>query len=269
MTDDDFSGVGPFVQTMTLRGNVFVQNSLPGNHSQIVALYNDTGLANLSLSLRMLYNTYVGANTNSALVHVSNADGTAMKAEVSDTIIYGTRTPVLIENLSAATISGLNNWIQTNAPAGPLTGSIVSPTPGFRNPTLKDFTLTNGSACIGAASSSVFGLPGKEYFQNETTNRLWRIRPAARDIGAFESSTTGPQLGPYEPPPSPYLSIISTGNAVAISWPLFAQDFHLYHSDFSLPLAWRLAPYPYATNSASVQATPSDWAVRDFFRLQK
>src|SRR5579859_624564 len=98
MTDDDFSGTGPFTQVMTLRANVFVQNSLPGNHSQVVALYNDAGLANLTLSLRMLYNTFVGVNTNSALVHVSNADGTRMNAEISDNIIYGTKTPVLIED---------------------------------------------------------------------------------------------------------------------------------------------------------------------------
>src|SRR5579859_6047690 len=98
MSDDDFSGTGAFSQTMILRGNVFVQNALPGNHSQVVALYNDAGLANLTLSLRMLYNTFVGVNTNSALVHVSNADGTRMNAEISDNIIYGTKTPVLIED---------------------------------------------------------------------------------------------------------------------------------------------------------------------------
>jgi hypothetical protein len=113
MSDDDFSAAGPFAQTMTLRGNIFVQNSLPGNHSQVVVLYNDAGLANLTLSLQMLYNTFVGVNTNSAFVHVSNADGTRMSAEICDNIIYGTRTPVLIEDASAASVTGFSNWIQT------------------------------------------------------------------------------------------------------------------------------------------------------------
>jgi len=106
MTDDDFSGTGTFIQTMTVLGNVFVQNRLPGNHSQVIAAYNDGGLANLTLSVRVLYNTFVGVNTNSALVHVSNADGTAMIAEISNNIIYGTKTPVLIEDAAAATVSG-------------------------------------------------------------------------------------------------------------------------------------------------------------------
>src|SRR5215472_7292357 len=109
----------------------------------------------------MLYNTFIGVNTNSALVHVSNADGTQMSAEISDNVIFGTKTPVLIENTSAATVSGLNNWLQTNAAAGPLLASLSSANPGFRNPALKDFTLTNGSVCIGHATAAVYGLPGR------------------------------------------------------------------------------------------------------------
>src|SRR5437899_8239616 len=137
----------------------------------------------------MPYKTFVGVNTNSALVHVSNADGAQMNAEISDNIIYGTKTPVLVEDTNAATVTGVNNWIQANAGAGPLSGSVQSSSPGFRNAAAKDYTLTNGSVCIGAANASVFGLPGREYFQNEITNRLWRIRAAAQDIGAFESTS--------------------------------------------------------------------------------
>ncbi len=191
MTDDDFSGTGPFTQTMTLLGNVFVQNDLPGNHSQVVALYNDAGLNNLTLSLHMLYNTFVGVNTNSALVHVSNADGTHMAAEVSDNIIYGTKTAVLIENASNATVTGQNNWLQTNASSGPLVTSIRSATPGFRNAAMKDYTLATGSACIGAASMPVSVVPGEEYYKNEGTNRLWRMRNSALDLGAFRGRHRG------------------------------------------------------------------------------
>ena len=269
MTDDDFSGAGPFTQTMTLRGNVFVQNPLPGNHSQTVALYNDTGLANLSFSLHMLYNTYVGANTNAALVHVSNATGTPMTAEISDNIIYGTKTAVLIENAAAAVVTGVNNWLQTNASPGPLTGSIQTASPGFRNLAAKDYTLSSGSACIGAASGSVYGLAGKEYFLNEVTNRLWRIRSAARDLGAFESTSANDPIGAYDPPPRPMLGVGWSGSRAILSWPLFAQDFQLQTSDLATRAAWQSAPFSYLTNLNGLSATVSATNGPAFFRLEK
>src|SRR5262249_20807140 len=154
-----------------------------------------------------LHNTYVGANTNAAFVHVSNADGTQMKAEVFNNIIYGTKTPSLVEDAVHGSVVGGNNWIQTNATAGPLTNSIQSASPGFRNAAAKDYTLSNGSACIGAATASVYGLPGKEYYQNESNSCEWRIRFAARDVGAFESTSTNAPVGPYDPFPRPNLNI--------------------------------------------------------------
>jgi hypothetical protein len=269
MTDDDFSGTGPFLQTMTLRGNVFVQNALPGNHSQVVAIFNDAGLTNLTLSLSVFYNTFVGVNTNSAFVHVSNGNGTQMRADISDNIIYGTKTPVLIENTNAATVTGLNNWIQSNASAGPLTGSVQTAAPGFGHATAKDYTLAVGSACIGAANAAVFGPPGREYFQNEITNRRWRIRAAAQDIGAFESTSTNAAVGPYDAPPLPRLGIGKSGTNAVVSWPLFAQDFQLYQSDLASPITWAVAPSGYVTNAAGVVATVSATLGWQFFRLEK
>ena len=269
MTDDDFSGTGPFTQTMTLRGNVFVQSLLPGNHSQVVAIYNDAGLTNLTLSLRMVYNTFVGVNTNSALVHVSNADGTRMTAEISDTIIYGTRTPVLIETPTAATVTGVNNWIQTNATVTPLTNSIQTASPGFRNAGAQDYTLGSGSACIGAANASVYGLPGREYFLNETTNRQWRIRWTARDLGAFENTSTNSPVGPYDPAPRPQLVITSLGGNATVSWPLFAQDFVWEHGDVTAPNGWTTVPGPYSTNSSSIFGSVIPPVNGEFFRLRK
>jgi hypothetical protein len=269
MTDDDFSGTGPFMQTMTLRGNVFVQNQLPGNHSQVVAVYNDGGLANLTLSVRMLYNTFVGVNTNSALVHVSNADGTAMIAEISNNIIYGTRTPVLIEDAEAATVSGFNNFLQTNATAGPLTGSVRSASPGFRDPASSDFRLSANSAAIGAASAQVFGLPGKEYFQNELANRQWRIRNAARDLGAFESTSTSAPVSPYSSAPAPKLNAGLNGTNTLLSWPLYAQDFQLYRSGGTFPLAWTPAPDSRITNLAGISVVAAQNQKATWFRLKQ
>src|SRR5439155_25219296 len=180
-----------------------------------------------TLTVRALYNTYVGANTNAAFVHVSNADGTRMNAEIWNNIIYGTKTPSLVEDAVHGTVSGANNWLQTNATPGLLTNLIQTASPAFRNHATEDYTLTAGSPCIGAANASVYGLPGKEYYLNETTNCQWRIRAAVHDVGAFESTTTSSPFGPYDPAPRPFLSMMPSAANAVIYWPLFAQDFQL------------------------------------------
>jgi hypothetical protein len=269
MTDDDFTGTGPYTQVLTLRGNLFIQNSLPGNHSQTISMYNDEGVTNLTFTVRALYNTYVGGNTNAAFVHVSNADGTPMNAQVFNNIIYGTRTPSLIEDTNHGTVIGGNNWIQTNATPGPLTNSIQSASPGFRNPAAKDYTLAAGSSCIGVANASVYGSPGKEYYQNELTNSLWRIRAAARDLGAFESTSTNGPVGPYDPYLRPLLNIQRSGTNALLSWPLFAQDFKLDQSALLSTTGWSAAAYSYSTNATAVSLSAPANAPKSFFRLRR
>jgi hypothetical protein len=176
---------------------------------------------------------------------------------------------VLIEDTSAALVTGANNWMQTNASAGPLTGSVRSASPGFRNPAAKDYTLSNGSECISAAGGSVSGLPGKEYFQNELTNRRWRARDGARDLGAFESTGTNNPVGPYDQAPVPLVSTSKAGTNLVLSWPLFAQDFQLYESDLSLPMAWSLAPFIHRTNLTGLSVSVPAIESRGFFRLER
>ena len=269
MSDDDFfgAGPGPWTQSMVFRGNVLIQNTLPGNHSQIIAMYNDESITNLTLNLRAIYNTFIGANTNGAFVHVSNADGTQMKAEISDNIIYGTKTAVLIETTNAATVTGMNNWMQTNAAAGPLTNSVRTASPGFRNLAAKDYTLTNGSPCIGAAAL-LYGLPGREYYQNETNSHQWRIRAGAHDTGAFESTSTANPVGPNDPVPLPKLNIQKSASNAQISWALFAQDFQLFQSQVATPFVWTPSSAVLSTNADGVMATTSA-AGNAIFRLQK
>jgi hypothetical protein len=274
MSNDDFSGPGPFSQTMTLRGNVIVQKSNPNNNSQVVALYNDGGLANLTLNVRAFYNTFAGNGGAAAFVHVSNADGTQMNAEISDNIIFGTTRPALIENTAAASVTGVNNWIRTNATVGTptsgyLSNSTRSASPGFRNAAAQDYTLATDSICLGAASATVSGLPGREYFLNETTNRQWRIRNAARDLGAFESTTTNIPVGPYSIEPRPRLSITSSTRNLVISWPLFAQDFLLDQSALDSPTTWSNAPNVYVTNATSLEVSLATSASGSLFRLRK
>jgi hypothetical protein len=270
MTDDDFTGAGPFSQTMTLRGNVIIQKNAPQNHSQVIAIYNDAGLANLTLNLQSLYNTFVGNGGSAAFVHVSNADQTSMNAGLYDNIVSGTTLPVLIEYTNTGIVTGMNNWLPTGATIGPLTGSVRSALPGFRNAAAEDYTLTSNSACLGAANAAVFGLPGKEYYLNEITNCQWRIRNAARDLGAFESTSTNPPVGPYDPYPRPPLSAaLSNGiSNVTISWPLFAQDFVLQQSALGSPaLAWNNAATALVTNATGIAAAAPITATGSLYRL--
>jgi hypothetical protein len=270
MTDDDFSGTGPFTQTLTLRGNLFLQNPFPGNHSQVIAVFNDEGVTNLTMNVRTLYNTFVGANTNSAFVHLSNADGTRMNADIFDNIIFGTRSPSLVEDNAHGIVTGANNWLMTNATPGPLTGSIQTASPGFSNPAARNYTPAVGSACVSAATASVYGLPGREYYQNETNKCEWRIRPSARDIGAFEAGNTNNPIGPYDPSPQPRLNIgPSIANAL-LSWPLFAQGFHLEHATQVVGSSnWIVAPYSSATDTAAISLRAPLTASKSFFRLRR
>jgi hypothetical protein len=175
----------------------------------------------------------------------------------------------LIENTNYAAVTGQNNWLQTNASSGPLVSSIRSPTPGFRNAAAKDYTLASGSACIGGAAMPVSVVPGGEYYKDEATNRLWRIRNSAVDLGAFESTTGGNAFGPYSLYPAPMLEIASSGSTTLVSWPLFAQDFLLYTSGVITPWTWTLSSVAYNTNLTRVSAAIPTGAGATFFRLKR
>jgi hypothetical protein len=197
MTDDDNDGTTAATQNMTLRGNVIVQGSTQSNTSQIVAVYNDAGAANLTLNVKLLYNTFVGTTGGrAALVHLSNADATVMSAELDNDIIYGTSRPTLVEDTAHGKVAGQNNWIMTGADATGLGGSVAGTDPEFSNAAQNDFTLAPGSTAIGAALTSIAGLPDHEYYKDETVTREYRVRASAKDIGAFEATTQGPGVGP-------------------------------------------------------------------------
>jgi len=200
MTDDDNDG--PETQTMLLRGNVIVQGEGQSNTSQIVAVYNDGGATGLTLNVKLVYNTFIGpaSNGRAALVHLSNADGTTMNAELHDNIIWRTTRATIVEDTTAGHVSGTNNWLPAGADATGLAASVSGADPGFRNAAQNDFTLAAGSAAIGAAATTVGDLPDREYYRDEATARQYRARATARDLGAFESTTTSAPVGPYGMP---------------------------------------------------------------------
>ena len=196
MTDDDYDGSGTFTQSMLLRGNVIVQGTAQSNTSQIIAVYNDGQAAGLTLNVTLLYNTFVGpAGGRAALVHLSNADGTTMNAELDDNIIAGTTAATHVEMTSVGKVTGTHNWLPTGADASGLTASVFGANPGFANAAQEDFTLASGSSAVGAAMPLSTGAPDHEYFRDETVTRRYRLRATAHDLGAFESTTTGGGMG--------------------------------------------------------------------------
>lgn len=197
MTDDDIIAGALVTQGMTLRGNVIVQGATQSNNSQIIAVYNDGGASDLKLNVDLLYNTFVGNGGHAALVHLSNADGTPMSATLSNNIVYGTNTPVLVEDSTNATVSGSNNWLMTGATTTGLTASVFGSDPGFKNAAQNDYTLAASSPAIGAALDSISDIPISEYYRDETVKCSYRPRSSAKDIGAFEASTQGSAIGPH------------------------------------------------------------------------
>jgi hypothetical protein len=278
MVDDDFSGSGPFTQAMLLRGNVFLQNSNPGNHSQVLVIFNDTGLTNENMSMQVINNTYVGNGIpgnggGAAFVHLSNANdtnNTFMSAQVANNIIFGTTQPTLVEDAGHGTITGGNNWLATGVNPGPLTNSVFSSSPGFANAAANNYTLVPGSAAIGHGALLVPGLaPVKEYYRDQTLTREYRIRASANDLGAFESSTTGPGIGPYDTPPAPTLRAALSENSVTISWPLTAPDFVLDQTSTpNQSNSWSQVTNLFATNYTGFSLTLPVSNTKTFYRLR-
>jgi hypothetical protein len=198
MTDDDAtSGI---VQNMTFRGNVVVQGT-PANTGQILAVFNDSGVSGMTMKVRVLWNTFVVSAANAHVVHLSNADHTTMSAEISNNVI-SMALPYLIEDTTKGSVTGTNNWLLTGTNAGSLSASVFGAAAPFKAAASSDFTLAAGSTAIGAASTTVAGVPDREYFQNETVKEMYRPRLTAKDLGAFETTTTGPGYGPYDTPPA-------------------------------------------------------------------
>jgi hypothetical protein len=200
MTNDDYANnpVGALSQTMTFRGNV-INEGTQANDSQIWAVYNDEASGSpVSFHITMLYNTLVGTSGgHAALVHLANSDGTTMSADLESNLVFNSTVAVLNDNPPTGTVTGSNNWLMTGTSTTGLTGSVLGDDPGFTSASSLDFVPTAASPCVGAANDTVSGIPVDEYYENETVTRMYRVRPSARDIGAFEHDTTGVGIGPY------------------------------------------------------------------------
>jgi hypothetical protein len=87
----------------------------------------------------------------------------------------------------------------TGASAAGLSASSAGADPGFTNAEGKNFTLAAGSGAMGKAATAP-DQPDSEYYRDEQVARRSRTRASAKDLGAFESTTTSVPTGPYGAP---------------------------------------------------------------------
>src|SRR5262249_61750892 len=93
---------------------------------------------------------------------------------------------------------GKNNWLIAGIQSTTgLTGSVTGADPGFTDAAKGNFVPAAGSALVGAADATLANLPDKEYYRDEALPMMWRPRLTVPDLGAFESTTKGPSVGPY------------------------------------------------------------------------
>jgi hypothetical protein len=230
------------------------------------------------MSMTVVNNTYVGNGIpgnggGAAFVHVSNANltnGTYMSAQVANNIIFGTTQPTLLEDATDGAVTGSNNWLATGVSPGPLTGTVFSSAPGFKNAAANDFTLITNSVVIGRATQLAAGmLPVKEYYRDQIVAREYRIRNSAKDIGAFESTTGGAGIGPYDSPPAPALSAAISGGTIIISWPLTAPEFVLEQTAaLSGASSWAQVAGPFSTNYSGLSFAIPLPVSKSFYRLR-
>jgi hypothetical protein len=190
-TDGTCSGT----QHLLLRGNVFIRGT-PTNDAQEFVLYDDQGAVPVSFVFTAIDNTFIGNGDGAALVHLANSSG-AVQTETgilqNNAIVNMNRGKVFsvdAPGTTNTTVSGTNNWVTTGMDTTGLAASVSGADPGFVDMANGNFLPAKGSPLVGAAATMLPNLPDKEYYRDEKVVMMWRPRLSARDIGAFESTTT-------------------------------------------------------------------------------
>jgi len=202
MGDEDCRDSGGCPQTMLLRGNLIHQDAA-SNPTQIVAVAEDEGGPESQFRLTMIDNTIVVTYPQGYPVHLSNSGGLRMNVEMDNNLIWSVsaqQRAYVIEDPAHGSVTGTNNFMPDGGDPGSLSATVFGGNP-FAKPNAREFRLAPDSTAINGASIDVNELPDKEYYYDETVTRRYRIRAAVYDIGAFESTTTGNGIGPYDPPP--------------------------------------------------------------------
>jgi len=192
--------------TMVLRGNVILRGT-PLNDGQVFVMYNDQGLSDISFEFIMTNNTIIGNGDAAALVHFGNENASSNRmqtAVLDNNVIYNVARLFRVDDpgLSNWSAGGTNNWLSDGtADTDGLSASVTGPDPGFSDAGALNFVPSGSSPLVGAADSTLSGLPDKEYYRDETVTMQWRPRLSVSDIGAFEHDTSTTPVGPYDAAP--------------------------------------------------------------------
>jgi hypothetical protein len=190
-------------QYLTLRGNVLIHGT-PPDAGQILVMYNSPAVAGKAFHLTMVNNTIIGSGDPAALVHFTNASpalNRSQSAVVSNNVIYDVARVFRVDapGLANWEASGTNNWVSDGtADTGGLTNTVTGADPGFLDLGGMSYVPAPASPLIGNADATLPEPPVREYYRDETLARYWRWRLALDDIGAFESTTAGDPVGPYD-----------------------------------------------------------------------
>ena len=190
-------------QYMLLRGNVFITGAQQ-NDAQIFVMYNDQGVSGKGFHLTMVNNTIIGSGDGAALVHFTNSSAALNRVQAAlldNNVIYAVTRIFGVDAPGVANYqaSGTNNWLGDGVTGtSGLMSSVTGTDPGFTDASNMNFVPAPSSPLIGNADASRPDLPVREYYRDETLAMRWRWRPAVNDIGAFESTTAGAAVGPYD-----------------------------------------------------------------------
>jgi hypothetical protein len=132
----------------------------------------------------MINNTVVGNGDGSALVHLVNANSTFNRMQsvrlVNNAFIKIARISWIDRPaLSNWSITGANNWVAkgTSGVHG-LAATVFGSTPGVRSLVRRDLVPAPSGDLIGRATTTLPGLPVREYDSDEAAAMRWRFRAA-------------------------------------------------------------------------------------------
>jgi hypothetical protein len=216
----------PITQTLTLLGNIIIEDGDTRNDGQIFVTYNDQEWPQTSFIFNIYYNTFIGDGNIDGLVHITDRSGTVnQEFYLYNNIFYGTPNPLRVDIDSGYTLVSENNWWQGTVSdysdySQYMSNSFFGSNPGFTDLNAEDYTLTSSAEVKNIADETIGNIPTQEYYGSGSTQMKYRARENTNDLGALESTTDTEILG-YVPDniPNPNCPALppATGNTVTVS----------------------------------------------------
>lgn len=183
-----------FTQTLTMIGNLIIQNNQPANDGQVFVMYYDGNRENtIDMCINMYYNTFIGHGDNAALIHLTDSSIHHQSAYLYNNIFYGNHRPFRFDLSSNYYVEAKNNWwtdgYDYSAYSLYISNSVFGADPGFTDASADDYSLLDTSDARGMADYTLGEIP--DYELVDTGNALdYNTRLDANDLGAFEYTSS-------------------------------------------------------------------------------